>query len=353
MSWLEVSGEHATLEYARLADGVWSAPVRVASGANWFVNWADFPSVTPLSDRLWAAHWLVRRPGGTYAYDVALATSGDGGQTWDTTLTPHHDGTASEHGFVTLLPWEGRAAAIWLDGRNMAAEGAGADGAMSLRFASIDGTRTRDDAVLDERVCDCCQTDAAVTSRGAVVVYRDRTADEIRDIYVARFEDATWHPGVPVAEDGWTVAGCPVNGPAVDAAGGQIVVAWYTGADEKPSVRAAFSSDGGATFSAPVDVSSASPLGRVDVSLLRDGSAVVSWMEKTDGDGAVLMLRRLAPTGLAGAPVPAVRIDARRPSGFPQLLAFDDSLLIAWTDVSGADSRVRTALLPADTLTLR
>jgi hypothetical protein len=355
MSWLEVRGDLATLEYSQLADGAWSAPVRVASGTNWFVNWADFPSVTPVSDRLWAAHWLVRRPAGTYAYDVAIATSADGGQTWDAVLTPHHDGTATEHGFVTLLPWEGRPAAIWLDGRSTVADGAahGADGAMSLRFASVDGADTRDDSVLDERVCDCCQTDAAVTSRGAVVVYRDRTEAEVRDVYVGRLEDATWHPGVPVAEDGWTVAGCPVNGPAVDAAGEQVVVVWYTEAEDRASVRTAFSIDGGATFSAAVDVSDASPLGRVDVSLLRDGSAVVSWMEKTDRDGAVLMLRRLSPTGLASPPLRAVRIGARRPSGFPQLLAFDESLLIAWTDTSGDDSRVRTALVPADTLTLR
>jgi hypothetical protein len=185
------------------------------------------------------------------------------------------------------------------------------------------------------------------------VVYRDRTEAEVRDVYVGRFEDATWHPGVPVAEDGWTVAGCPVNGPAVDAAGEQVVVVWYTEAEDRASVRTAFSIDGGATFSAAVDVSDASPLGRVDVSLLRDGSAVVSWMEKTDRDGAVLMLRRLSPTGLASPPLRAVRIGARRPSGFPQLLAFDESLLIAWTDTSGDDSRVRTALVPADTLTLR
>lgn len=354
LSWVETDADVATLKYSRLAEGAWSAPVRVASGSNWFVNWADFPSVTPVSETLWAAHWLVRQSGGTHAYDIAIATSGDGGTTWNTTLTPHHDGTPTEHGFVTLFPWDGRVAAVWLDGRHTAADGSahGGDGATTLRFASIDGTDTRDDAVLDERVCDCCQTDVAVTRRGAVVVYRDRTHAEVRDIHVGRIEDSIWLPGSPVAEDGWTVAGCPVNGPAVDAAGDRVVVAWYTGAGERARVRAAFSSDGGATFLLPVDVSSAFPVGRVDVSLLQDGSAVVSWVEKTEGERAALMLRRVAPRGRAGPPLQIVTTNIRRPSGFPQLLAFEDGLLVAWTDVSGLESQVRTALVPADALTL-
>ena len=35
---------------------------------------------------------------------------------------------------------------------------------------------------LDPKVCDCCQTAAAVTDDGPVVVYRNRSDQELRDI---------------------------------------------------------------------------------------------------------------------------------------------------------------------------
>ena len=60
MSWIEQNGPQATLKLATLNAKRWSAPQVVASGMGWFVNWADFPSVVPINDSLWAAHWLVR-----------------------------------------------------------------------------------------------------------------------------------------------------------------------------------------------------------------------------------------------------------------------------------------------------
>ncbi|MCJ7558345.1 MAG: hypothetical protein MUP90_15725, partial [Gammaproteobacteria bacterium] len=65
-SWQAIDGDVASLNYARLEKGAWSEPVRVAQGNNWFVNWADFPAVEPMTDGRFAAHWLVKRDAGTY-----------------------------------------------------------------------------------------------------------------------------------------------------------------------------------------------------------------------------------------------------------------------------------------------
>jgi hypothetical protein len=121
----------------------------VARGEAWFVNWADFPSVVPIADRLWAAHWLARRPEGGYAYDVAMALSSDAGARWGATLSPHTDGTPTEHGFVTLFPWQGGVGAVWLDGRNMQPGEAGdladhghGEGGMTLRSVQLSPPRS-------------------------------------------------------------------------------------------------------------------------------------------------------------------------------------------------------------------
>ena len=82
LSWLEPNGSMTELRYSTFERDEWTPSSLVAKGSNWFVNWADFPSVVPISQDLWAAHWLVRQPAGGFAYDVEIARSNDGGMTW-------------------------------------------------------------------------------------------------------------------------------------------------------------------------------------------------------------------------------------------------------------------------------
>jgi hypothetical protein len=95
-------------------------------------SWADFPSVVPITGPFWAAHWLQKRPEGGYAYDVYVAISTDSGQSWSEGIMPHRDGTPTEHGFVSLFPWQGGAGVIWLDS-------AGSDGEIKVQLVDPDG----------------------------------------------------------------------------------------------------------------------------------------------------------------------------------------------------------------------
>ena len=347
MSWLEPGAQGAfSLRAAALEQGSWSAPRTVATGADWFINWADFPSVIPVTDQFWAAHWLQQKTGDVYSYDIRISVSPDGGASWSPPMSPHDDGTPTEHGFVSLLASGGMVQAAWLDGRHTTGEhehGHGTGGAMTLRGALVqsDGHMPDRDYELDGRVCDCCQTDAAMTSGGAVVVYRDRSDDEIRDIAIVRRTADGWSEPVHVSNDGWRIDACPVNGPAVDARGDDVVVAWFT-APDKPRVRLAFSGDGGRTFAKPVEVASGKVAGRVDVVLLADGRAAVSWLSDAPG-AAEIRVQRFARDGAAGAAMTIARSDVARSSGFPQMVLADGGLLFAWTE-SGTVPRVRTAL---------
>ncbi|MGH7476336.1 MAG: hypothetical protein ACRELD_08605 [Longimicrobiales bacterium] len=342
MSWLEpVEGGHA-LKFAILRDSVWSGPRLIAEGTNWFVNWADFPSIIELPDGSLAAHWLERSGRQPYAYDVRISFSADG-ESWTRPTMPHTDGTLTEHGFVSLFPWAGRLGAVWLDGRETGG-GHGHAGAMTLRFGTLDRSGVvSDEALLDARVCDCCQTAVAQTSSGPVVAYRDRSADEIRDISVTRLVAGAWTPPQTVHADNWEIAACPVNGPAIAAAGERVAVAWFTGAQDSARVRLAFSDDAGATFGAPVRIDGGDPAGRVDVLLLEDGSAVVSWLEHTDS-GAEVRVRHVSRSGL-GDPVTVARSSGERASGFPRMVRDGAGLVFAWTR-PGDPAEVRTARLP-------
>ena len=81
LSWVERLGEKRyALRTAGLDQNGWSRAQTVAEGDNWFINWADFPSVVALKDGMMAAHWLVKSGSATYAYDVNISTSTDGGK---------------------------------------------------------------------------------------------------------------------------------------------------------------------------------------------------------------------------------------------------------------------------------
>jgi hypothetical protein len=258
LSWVEKIGQKRYALRTATRDGKdWSEARTVAQGENWFVNWADFPSVIALSDGSLAAHWLVKSGKGTYAYNVNIAKSKDGGKTWSKPIVPHRDNTPTEHGFVSLVPMpDGRLGAVWLDGRNMKdmKEGdnhAPASASMTLRYAAIDADgNLSDEAQLDERVCECCQTSAALTSEGVMAVYRDRSQTEVRDIYSVRQSNGAWGSPRLVNADNWEINGCPVNGPSIAADGRRVAVAWFTEAGKQPRVKIAFSGDAGAKPSA-------------------------------------------------------------------------------------------------------
>ena len=352
LSWMAPDENGTTLWYSTLGDAGWQPPQQVVAGRNMFVNWADLPAVTPLSDEHWVAHWLEMAGPLTYSYHVVMAQSFDAGRNWSQPVKPHTDDTPTEHGFVSVYPYDGNAAAIWLDGRKTGGEHGGdvqASG-MTLRSAVLDaGNARHEEQEVDDLICDCCQTDVALTEAGPVAVYRDRTVDEIRDIYVARHVDGSWQPGVPLHEDNWQIAGCPVNGPAITARGPMVAAAWFSVPGGGPAVQLKFSADSGATFGPSLELAGDGALGHVDVVMLDDGSAVASWLQADAGGRGSLVLRRVTPDGDVGSPVPVAQGAPGR--SVPQMAIKGDDLVLVWTEAHEERKSIVSARIPIDSVT--
>lgn len=347
MSWIEGTKEDAAFKFAKLEGEKWSNPSSIGSGKDWFVNWADYPMIAA-NNSAFIAHFLQKSGDGTYAYDVKLTSSADLGNTWNQPAILHDDGKQAEHGFVSMLPYRDGFFVAWLDGRNTVMEGMdhheGHHGQMSLRAAILDskGEKTSE-WELDNRTCDCCQTSAAITNNGPIVVYRDRSDDEVRDMSIVRLISGEWTKPMPVNNDNWKIAGCPVNGPRVTSSGNEVVVAWFSMPDNQPIVNVSFSSDGGETFGKPIRVDEGSAIGRVDIVIVNVQTAVVSWME-----GTAIKARTVSRDGEVGTPFTIATSSESRTSGFPQMTMNGDNLLFAWTD--DKEKTVKTALVTIKSL---
>lgn len=325
LSYLVPGEPHRLMVVEREGEG-WSAPRGMASGAGWFVNWADFPRVA-LVDGAPAVTWLEELGEAAYAYGVRLRV-GEGSRRW-----LHGDRSASEHGFVSLVPLgDGELFAVWLDGRRMPA-----GGPMTLR-ARVVG---EEELLLDGRVCECCCTDAALLPDGRVlVVWRDRTEEERRDVAwtVADPRSGDLAPPRDVHRDGWTIPGCPVNGPAVAARDGRVAVAWFTAADDRSRVQVAFADRDVTAFGAPVRVDDGRGLGRVDAVFL-GGDLLVTWLEET-ALGAEWRARLVSEDGERGESVAIAEVEGSRADGFLRMAATGTGALATFVDVEADGVRV-------------
>lgn len=342
LSWLEEAGSSTSLRFAERTASGWSGPRTVVSGGDLVTLAADVPTVYPLGGGALAAQWLERLGPNPAAYALRLSFSDDSGRSWSAPVRPHSDDTPTQHGFASLFsPPDKSLGIVWLDGRSTdpdKPEGEGGD--MALWSATFDAGRGQQTEVaIDDRACDCCHTSTAHTSSGPILAYRDRSPAEVRDIVVSRFESGAWTAPAAVHEDGWTIHGCPVNGPAIDARGEQVVVAWFTGSTGQGRILAAFSRDGGRTFLPPVRVDGGFPRGRVDVALLDDDLAAVSWTESAAGRPG-FMVRRLQPDRPLGE---AARVADVAGSDYPRMALTGGELLFAWVAREGGGTQVSTA----------
>lgn len=325
LSWLEQTDTTATLKFSELTGSSWTAAKTVASSDGWFVTDADVPTVMRKRDGTLVATTYPSVDPAIEAYDLRFSYSRDEGKTWSQPVSPHHDGTKAQHGFASLFEMpDGALGMIWLDGR--------VPESMSVYFAAFDAAwKQTAETSVNARVCECCPTAATMTAEGPLVAFRDRSNQEIRDIHVARVEQGKWTEAVPLHADNWRIEACPVNGPALSARGRTVAAAWFSAPGNNGHAYAAFSQDAGRTWGDPIRLDDETSLGRVDIELLDDGSAVAMWVEFAS-ERAQLRARHINASRERSAAATIAGADERRVRGYPRLGRNGNTLVFAWTE---------------------
>ena len=322
LSWLEQKDASATLKFSELTGDAWAPAKTIASSEKWFISDADVPTVMRMSDGTLVAATYPLIDYQLEAYDLRLSYSRDEGKSWSRLIAPHHDKTKTQHGFASLFEMPDKSlGVVWLDGREMALSKAKEGGAMDVYFAAFDSSwKQTAESSINARVCECCQTSAAITADGPIVAFRDRTTDDIRDIHVTRIDGGKWTDAVSVHDDKWKIDACPVNGPAVAARGKEVAVAWFTALDDNTA------------------------LGHVDIELLDDGSAVATWVEFAN-ERSQFRARKVQASGERSKAIVIAGEGEARVSGYPRMAKRGADLVFSWTESSGPGTQaVKTAV---------
>jgi hypothetical protein len=310
---------------------------------------------------LWNAKDTPLRDAATH---VKTARSVDGGRTFEPPTSLQAGGSPGDRGWQALALTAGGAAhAIWLDHRGMAAAKPGAatehkgehDGvAMAQRsglyYASIAGGRATE-RELFKGVCYCCKTAIATGPKGEIfAAWRHVFAGNYRDMgfTVSRDGGRSFSPLVRVSEDGWSINGCPDDGPAmaVDAAG-TVHLVWPTVIGGAEGAILYASSRDGRAFSKPIRVPTSGGPKPSHPQIVVDGKGgiTVGWDEVIDGRRTVALRRVM--TGAGGATFgEVVSFAGQGPSIYPALAATSAGVVAAWTSGTPDRSVIAVRRLP-------
>jgi len=347
----------------------WSPARVIVQGADLEKSSANFPSLVVQPGGRLTAVWSVNNPApASPAPGAAMAghehaeghmhnddarhamyrQSSDNGLTWGEPRPLSRESESTAFPSLRALP-DGTILAAWLDGR-----GKKAMGDPEKLYARVLGS-AGPDVLLDPKVCECCQTTITGFPDGsALVAYRGRTDEEIRDIMAVRYIDGQWEAPARLSRDRWKIAACPINGPHVDSEGPRVSAAWFTAADNEPRVLVASSPDAGGLYTMPSRVDLGHPTGHVDTLILHGGAQLVSWLEGPGDDAsqpAGLYLRRYASFGATLAPARLADAPAKSAiSGVPHVVLakdFDDTpaQVVAAFTRDGENTQVQTLLV--------
>ena len=339
LSWIErnTDGE------ARLQMATWNGSefdeIRlIAKSKGMFANWADIPSLVEAPSGDLYAHWLNRIGNETYAYGIQIERSIDHGKSWQSLGWLHNDTSATEHGFVSLIPENRHVRAFWLDGRQMKKP----TGKMMLRTAILDGNEIKSENMLDDDVCTCCPTGAIQLPGGSAVVYRDRLPQEIRDISLVHLKNDAWSKPSRIQNDNWVMPGCPVNGPSIATNGDIIAVSRFTVIKNKAKIILRLFKDGQAESGKEITLDENIPVGRCTTVCSKD--AVYNIWIGVDKKQTVLRMAEVSLSGKIKRKITLVPIDKDRSSGMPRAIFSNNYLWVSWT----GSNQVRLGRLKAN-----
>ncbi len=183
--------------------------------------------------------------------DIKFSRSMSFGRNFSPVVRINDDSGENSQSFFTMeVAPSGDVYIAWLDGRDKKTNRPGTSSLYIARSKDRGATFSKNMKVAGD-ICPCCRPSIAFGRSGEIfVAWRHVYAQHERVIVVASSRDGgeTWSEPVRVTQQGWKINGCAHAGPSIRFVNGKLFVVWYTGRDNRASVKMAVSSDNGTSF---------------------------------------------------------------------------------------------------------
>jgi hypothetical protein len=199
-----------------------------------------------------------------------------------------------------------------------------------------------------EGLCECCKLGFAFADAGKTVYMVDREVDgnKIRNHVLRKSTDgaATFGAPVEISNDGWQVPSCPHSGPSISRdSRGWLHVVWFTlGRSEKEAgIYYSVSKDDGKSF-APrqlVHANTAPEILYANLIVGADDTVYLAWSNLDKTNRAQIFMRTISADGKTWSAIQQVST-AKGNASRPVLALRNNQLHVAWTETDSEDSRV-------------
>jgi hypothetical protein len=172
---------------------------------------------------------------------------------------------------------------------------------------------------------------------GPVLVYRNRTEEEYRDIYFSKMTNGSWQNGLSVFDDGWEIGGCPVNGPSVSAKGQNFYITWFTQAQGFGEVKFTSKIDEEKSSKVAVIDKGLQVLGNVNSSIVSDENIALSWLRSSQDNKIELVVAILDLKTSSIKELTLDKFDANQRLSVPQLVYSQGELFLSLSKFKGME----------------
>ena len=210
-----------------------------------------------------------------------------------------------------------------------------------------DGKALTKNYPVGEGLCECCKLGIAFANGGKAIYMVDREVDDkqIRNHVLRKSTDggATFGAPVEISDDGWQVPSCPHSGPSIGRdSRGRLHVSWFTlGRSEKEAgIYYSMSKDDGKSF-APrrlVQANTAPEVLYNNLAVGEDDTVYLVWSNLDENNRAQIFMRTIAADGQTWSPIQQIS-HAKGNASRPVLALRKNQLHVAWTDTDGEESR--------------
>lgn len=273
----------------------------------------------------------VRSTGATLAFDSPRRLNTD---SLDDMLLKDDGGS-----FATLaVSADNTVYAAWIDTREIVGEEMG----RAALAVSRDGGDhfERDRVILPAIVCPCCQLNSTIDSRRRLVLGARLVDGGFRDNEILRFSAVNERLELRRRVSGarWELNGCPRKPTALAVRADDIVVAYYSGAEQPDGVYVVHSRDAGSSWSSPRQIHPSARASDAPAIIFSGNRLHLVWQARVDESGWRLFTSHSDDGGTSFSSPVALPLDAGV-ARLPAVAAHaDGSIQIVWQQ----DSAIRT-----------